>query len=90
MLYPILKAACEIKAVGVGMMYISLKYGHSGYYIYISYHHIDLQKKKKEIHDKTMKFENYATLPSVSYCLSLLQTLLIAGCIVFLAFHKSE
>ena len=48
-----------------------------------------LQKKKKEIHDKTMKFEKYATLPSVSYCLSLLQTLLIAGCIVFLAFYKS-
>ena len=45
-----------------------------------------LQKKEKEIHDKTMKFENYATLPSVSYCLSLLQTLLTAGCIVFLAF----
>ena len=38
------------------------------------------QKKKKEIHDKTMKFENYATLTSVSYCLSLL----IAGCIIFL------
>ena len=31
-------------------------------------------KKKKEIHDNTMKFENYnATLPSVSYCLSLVQ-----------------
>ena len=43
-----------------------------------------LKKKKKEIHDKTMKFENYATLTSVSYCLSLLQTLLIAGCIIFL------
>ena len=42
------------------------------------------KKKKKEIHDKTMKFENYATLTSVSYCLSLLQTLLIAGCIIFL------
>ena len=41
-------------------------------------------KKKKEIHDKTMKFENYATLTSESYCLSLLQTLLIAGCIIFL------
>ena len=43
-----------------------------------------VSKKKKEIHDKAMKFENYATLTSVSYCLSLLQTLLIAGCIIFL------
>ena len=43
-----------------------------------------LKKKKKEIHDKTMKFENYATLTSVAYCLSLLQRLLIAGCIIFL------
>ena len=43
-----------------------------------------LKKKKKEIHDKTMKFENYATLTSAFYCLSLLQTLLIAGCIIFL------
>ena len=43
-----------------------------------------VSKKKKEIQDKTMKFENYATLTSVSYCLSLLQTLLITGCIIFL------
>ena len=52
------------------------------------YRDVNGLQKKKEIHDKTMKFENYATLPSVS-CLSLLQTLLIAGCIVFLAFYKS-
>ena len=47
-----------------------------------------LKKKKKEIHDDN-EFENYGTLTSVSYCLSLLQTLLIAGCIIFLAFYKS-
>ena len=33
-----------------------------------------LKKKKKEIHDKTMKFENYATLTSVYILLFVLTT----------------
>ena len=47
------------------------------------------QKKKKGNPRQINEFENYATLTSVSYCLSLLQTLLIAGCIIFLAFYLS-
>ena len=47
------------------------------------------KKKKKGNPRQDNEFENYGTLTSVSYCLSLLQTLLIAGCIIFLAFHKS-
>ena len=41
-------------------------------------------KKKKGNPRQNNEFENYGTLTSVSYCLSLLQTLLIAGCIIFL------
>ena len=47
------------------------------------------KKKKKGNPRQDNEFENYGTLTSVSYCLSLLQTLLIAGCIIFLAFYKS-
>ena len=48
-----------------------------------------VSKKKKGNPRQDNEFENYATLTSVSYCLSLLQTLLIAGCIIFLAFYLS-
>ena len=45
-----------------------------------------VSKKKKGNPRQDNEFENYATLTSVSYRLSLL---LIAGCIIFLAFYKS-
>ena len=55
----------------------------------LMYRDVNGLKKKKGNPRQDNEFENYATLTSVSYCLSLLQTLLIAGCIIFLAFYKS-